>query len=1678
MDRLFKKKSSAATSKKSARPGTAPTLSPAPAAKPPLPPSIDLDIRSSLILPSLSQRFSVLLPSLSTAPEDSLRSLLASQRAHLDGPSLTLEEEELLFAEIHGAPDNWDGRAPAIDWGGSASPTPFPTSFSSPSVLSDEPLSASTSAFSLSPLPTSTSDASFNTFGGGHRSRSHGFGSSALRDGDYIRRVKKSASKGNLTSKDASARVSNMTTSSSGASEGSPGANGAVNGQSFARASNPPISPAQANTAYKSTTSVTVTSSTGANGDRSESPTANHTTSTSAVEAMPPRARASPSATSALLPPQQPSPISQPPLAPQDGNAPKRRASLLAGLSPAQVKRISRALLEIESKLEKEKIGEHVVSEEIEADDSAPEPDAPTSTSSNAVTTPPSTHAPLPPSPRMRDLQAHVEPAVPVLAPVLPIAAQHLDRSLRSIRPLSAKHTPTASIASSSSPQASSPVPGYVPGQMRPVGSHRAHPSVSSTASPAPSSPALAQSRTASAPGRNRSGSTPSARPPIIGTRSNPLGRSLSVNHDRSRSVTPTQASPEPAVVATVPFDSFSTRASPAFETSAHSAIQEDEVEDDVDTVPEVRVMPERHSVSESTRDARGSLDSTRSGLAASAGHDVYLCEPNRSRIAVVEQLSRGSSIQDRSPAFGLQRFESSESLHSTYDDKDDTSLGFGGLGFLVEDSPLPAEDVEFEGELLRKHSGVRADDLLVIQSKLVDKAKQEREELRNESPIVPTLPPVQECDSRSSKALDRAKSPTSLAPDLALARNPPTAWRFPPAGSAPSAAAPSTHSIASPERATSPAGAPVPALGTSMVETPVDDHIHTPASELSHKSSGKARKRADEDPDVRRDFEERIKAATAALNGTPSRAGNHDKGTHVPKRAPGPIVISSPTLMSSSARLPATPTTPREPGQHASQLTGPFSQSTAHGRHASRPDVESGMSRAFEKTSGSGSKMSLRWKKLVGKKPSVSGKVLDASHEPFKAPPTRPHNLDAPIALKRADAPPAPPSNMAGFRFPHAATVTSPPHSAVPPPSARLGSPIPPPPTSAPLPLEAAGPSAGARPPQDVSAMHSPTSSSDSAAIAKFFEAGRAVGLDEVRLNEMLVATGLNRSATTASSRSYQSTAPTSNSISSPVMESPTVQSSKSGPAVAAVARSDSAGRSADTASSDAAVVRKGSVGKGAKKLLRSLSKGGRKTPVPEPDVDVASPRPSTTQQPRSEANGPASTEREQSVLRRTMIISTDFAHLANLIPPTPPQPYTPDDSRPQATFPSSVLESPESAQPGARRKSSIKRKPLKLSGADRELVQLSPKTEFRRDTNGTGRTVSATSSTASVPASTNTTSGHAKDMSSTSTVSGLSGMPIASNGASHDVVGLGFLEPAAAARSTTSLSPSPRVGSFQSRESAGASIYDYYGDDGGAWESLRDRSSLVGRNQAVEVVEFADGRVVWNVVDGLRDGLRSNSISDVSVGPRDSSYSYLYNLDSPRAPPGTLEPARRESDTVAVSRDEPGRWGMGGTKALNLRHRDRGKDDGPRPDTRVFYTSSADVADLIDQLSRDSLGAARGRIDIMSRPPPSTSSSPPLPSTAAGRRPPPMPISPPRASANVPAGGFSPKRQLFLKQHAHRRAGSNASASYGQTPSHSIDSPSQASFSTGISDASGQGKSVEDRLQALMDRLRTEPI
>ena len=131
------------------------------------------------------------------------------------------------------------------------------------------------------------------------------------------------------------------------------------------------------------------------------------------------------------------------------------------------------------------------------------------------------------------------------------------------------------------------------------------------------------------------------------------------------------------------------------------------------------------------------------------------------------------------------------------------------------------------------------------------------------------------------------------------------------------------------------------------------------------------------------------------------------------------------------------------------------------------------------------------------------------------------------------------------------------------------------------------------------------------------------------------------------------------------------------------------------------------------------------------------------------------------------------------------------------------------------------------------------------------------------------------------------------------------------------------------------------------------------------------------------------------------------------------------------------------------------------------MYYTSSADVADLIDHLSHD-LDASRGRIDILPTPLNAQSSSHTsyFPSgiseqssfngqfedAPSPKQRPASPTITSKTSASVPAAGFSPRRQLFVRQ------GLNTG------------SPGSAHFAS----SGSVGKSVEDRLQALLDRLQ----
>jgi hypothetical protein len=408
----------------------------------------------------------------------------------------------------------------------------------------------------------------------------------------------------------------------------------------------------------------------------------------------------------------------------------------------------------------------------------------------------------------------------------------------------------------------------------------------------------------------------------------------------------------------------------------------------------------------------------------------------------------------------------------------------------------------------------------------------------------------------------------------------------------------------------------------------------------LSRKNSTRADKEDDEEK--RRDFEARIAAATAALNRTPSlsAARLERKGT----KTRGPMVISSPTLVSSSIKLPSSPRTP--------------------------PDgVDPVVAKAMEKASGSSSKMSWRWKKFKSRKGlSFSGDVASPTTPMPPLPKREEHKLDGPIALRKEDV--VAPVNGNGVKTEDSPDLNAfkfPPTSAMSMGTSGMGQKIPAPPQSANPASELQqrmseesrlrSAEAALKPAHSIDAptpnmtAHSQASSFDDAAMAKFIQAGRGLGLNDEQLNEMLAQKGvLNRSTTSVSSRSYQSTAPTTNSFSQP---SPSVASPILTPAMSEKAAKTGGG------------------------LFRSLSKGrkGKQQDIPaQTDVEPVPSR--------------------NVVVRRTLLIPTIEA-----IPSTPQL---------NAASPLLSSESPDRFIGG--RKMSVKRKPLNLTPQDRELVSSSP--------------------------------------------------------------------------------------------------------------------------------------------------------------------------------------------------------------------------------------------------------------------------------------------------------------------------------------------------------------------------------
>ena len=608
-----------------------------------------------------------------------------------------------------------------------------------------------------SPPPTSTSFSSFRTFGVGNDDektfvRSYGFsGAGSMRDDSYLRKVQKGARSRDLNESTFKANTE-------------PGVD--VDGSPRRQVPLPAaISPKRANASWAADRLVIGTGNT-IGSDWTEQ----FATPTS-LAALPtpgalhldegdgrPNAGPSRSDTSPLEPedPAQSSPLS----------VRQNRQSFLHALTPSQVRRISMALMEVDNRLRPHREGLAQMSEDgeeilvptesrIESSKTGASRHA-RHESSSSVRSQASQSSALPPSPRTHDLAAQISSKD--VAPIVPRPV------LTPVRTLPVRHTPSLSTDSGDRP--SPAIPLYVPGQPRPVRHmHRSEGSMSigyetpTLTSSIQNSPML--SDVSSDQGRATSDSTPTQPAnPYIKARTSSLARSTQSPHTATVSSS-TDSSKSFSDVNTPNNPRFRTvavpRGSSPFEmmvrTPSESILEEaDEGKEDglsldesrrssmSSGIPQVKSIPNRHIVSESQR---ASNDMLRSSLSHDDLAPQMMANGNAwSHEGIIEYSSSGTVSRAKSPT-SLRRLDSSSTLSSNFFDAATADSPLDGVHFDDDSQQHPVErqpDPIDLSRLLRKLSGLGMEELVLLQGKLVEKAKLERETLRGGENVSPGL--------------------------------------------------------------------------------------------------------------------------------------------------------------------------------------------------------------------------------------------------------------------------------------------------------------------------------------------------------------------------------------------------------------------------------------------------------------------------------------------------------------------------------------------------------------------------------------------------------------------------------------------------------------------------------------------------------------------------------------------------------------------------------------------------------------------------------------------------------------------------------------------------------------------------------------------------------------------------
>ncbi|WVN89783.1 uncharacterized protein L203_105013 [Cryptococcus depauperatus CBS 7841] len=1701
------------------------------------PPSLDVDIRNSLILPSLSLRFSVLLPSLSAAPEESLRSLLASQRARPNGPALTKEEEELLITELResGPEDNEttplripiESKPSYTRYGSlvnnqatfNRSPPLPPSSVPSPALSEKGQNSNSLKTFSS---PTFTSFSSFksvdansspkqpgtNTFK--RENMSYGIsGGSSLREENYMRRAREKIGAKNLEDPTVKKNADSKTTESRQKDEG-----------------NIPVKifPEKANTYYMDQRPRI-----------SNSPTSSEKSTTPTPTALP-----------LALPHPLPSASFQTVDRDLDSSSSainidqkrrKQRKSLLLNLTPAQAKRISLALEEIGGELrrggslirkegftveQKNTENEEVLASEENRGNSFKKQggkeqgpteitfeegpvlsatssvfpfkmspinstfDVSTNIFASTISETPSPSR-LPSSPHSHNLQAYDDQSVsPIPKPIFTPTRSQADAQRKHTPSDVSKHNSSISNASSTSISTPTQVqhnPAYVPGQPRPIRSaHHSEESQSSSRAATPNGqpPSDAFRVSKSTTSQNQSpldavksltiyrdtiqsmNASPShfQSRSIGGAKFAVLARSKSVN----QTVTPTMLESPLA-------SAFSRRRAGTVASGEsisdgrrlnsplglHTTLQEDIVEEDENvegngedvyfensshhrdcnnSTPELRQFKGRHSVAASRQDSEVSVSGQR--WYHSQDSDSWMREETLGRAISAQETIRtepdASGSSYRSPLSTPQQRYSTDSLDSCFEPEPqeiqwiDILSSSGSLGMITDASEDQLElDPE---EVLREISGMGTQELATLQEKLVAKAKMEREAMGlSDSSMIPITPatPIESSSPGSQRSVSpKFSSPLrnqQLSAMTAVDRSDPVAIFTTPHEVR------SRHS--SPNEQNDHTTATEPTVQLSFKPAPLAIHPPQPLTCVTLEETNSFENMNDDmhgipsrgDPEAEREKDFRIRIAAATAALNRNTSIQDTRLERKGTRSSTAKVISGPKLLSSTTNVSLVPLSPDR-------------------------SVDTTVTRS--QSSGSSNKMSQRWKRLMKKGPSLSNSdivkpVVPNAPTPQSALLEHPKQqlmmasallqransqkvanaLETPIHLTEKEVNKseiAPPSAPSNLDMYRFPPQDENDLKRVKDPATALSESA----TTIPTPPNTGGISNF---PQSVTSRHCRAATQDSA-VHKFLQAGRELGLTEEQLQEMLVQKGMITSNDIA-------TTPCLDEIErvelDPIHPSPV---------------------SPVTQQEPLPIVQTPEKKKG---LFRSLSKKAKELPsrvrMPEESqsgIVISAP-----------ASQASQSTRDKVIVRRTMILPDGLI----IVPSTPQQvekPLGSPDSSPFARQPS-------------QRKPSVRRKPLNLSKEDRELVSNSPPAHQHRF-------------------SINANSNH-----KLSTSTGDEG---------H---GSEFLYPGSAlvngdfSRTGSNVSGSASGRSFSGKSqqsSAGGSLIDMYGDDYDDGHEIlqaspkskqqlangEERTSINQRRsiQGVEICEYADGQVVWSIVDALRTSAAGSADEESQFGrrrSRSSSYSST-RRDS------ALMPEKGDFINDTWSRPSLTK----GIGALNLRHKDRHSVAKPRPPTDVYLTSSRDVADLIDHLSRD-LEASRGRIDII----PSRRSiteteitlplhkyvideqfSPNSPSGNSQFEDAPSPAALPQrpslfnknVSHNSPldtVGNLLPQRRLSLKYRPAPKIG-QAGFTFFAGDSAAV-SPSANSFTS--SESEPTNKTVEERLQELMDKM-----